>query len=147
MSCCYRENVGGATCDIIDNMDSTIWRRLSADSDQLYRSGQFGKAVEGYSEIISVYQDTLDSPDLALIYNNRGHAKYMMVDFYKAKDDYDRALKLDPCLAVAYYNRGTIHYRMGDFDLALDDFKMSIKLEPSNPEFSEGLRSCQQCLS
>ena len=71
----------------------------------------------------------------------------MTVDFYNAEDDYDRAVKLDPCLAVAYYNRGTIHYRMGDFDLALADFKMSIKLEPSNPEFSEGLHSCQQCLS
>ena len=144
MSSCYR--IECDTCDIIDIMDST-WRSLSADSDQHHRAGEFGKAVEGYSDIISVYQDTLDRQDLALIYNNRGHAKYMMVDFYKAKDDYDEALRLDPCLAVAYYNRGTIQYRMGDFGLALDDFKMSTKLEPSNPEFSEGLASCQQCLS
>ena len=127
-------------------MDS-IWRSLSADSDQHYSAGQFGKAVEGYSDIISVYQDTLDCRDLALIYNNRGHAKYMMVDFYQAKDDYDQAVRLDPRLAVAYYNRGTIQYRMGEFSLALDDFKMSTELEPSNPEFSEGLHSCQQCLS
>ena len=127
-------------------MDS-IWRSLSADSDQQYRAGQFGKAVESYSDIISVYQDTLDRQDLALLYNNRGHAKYMMVDFYKAKDDYDEAVRLDPCLAVAYYNRGTIQYRMGEFSLALADFKMSTKLEPNNPEFSEGLLSCQQCLS
>ena len=127
-------------------MDS-IWRSLSADSDQHYRAGQFGKAVGGYSDIISQYQDTLDSEDLALIYNNRGHARYMMVDFYQAIEDFDQAVRLDPCLAVAYYNRGTIQYRMGQFSLALADFKMSAKLEPSNPEFSEGLHSCQQCLS
>ena len=126
-------------------MDS-VWRSLSADSDQHYRAGDFGKAVEGYSDIISLYRDTLNSQDLALIYNNRGHAKYMMVDFYKAKDDFDEAVKLDPSLAVAYYNRGTIQYRMGEFDLALADFKMSTKLDPTNPEFSEGLNSCQQCL-
>ena len=127
-------------------MDS-MWRSLSADSDKHYRAGQFGKAVKGYSDIISFHQDTLDSRDLALVYNNRGHAKYMMVDFYEAKDDFDEAVRLDPCLAVAYYNRGTIHYRMGDFDLALSDFKMSTKLEPNNSEFSEGLHSCQQCLA
>ena len=126
-------------------MDS-VWRSLSADSGQHYRAGDFGKAVEGYSDIISLYRDTLNSQDLALIYNNRGHAKYMMVDFYKAKDDFDEAVKLDPSLAVAYYNRGTIQYRMGEFDLALTDFKMSTKLEPTNPEFSEGLNSCQKCL-
>ena len=71
----------------------------------------------------------------------------MLVDFYRAKEDFDEAVRLDPSLAVAYYNRATIQYRMGEFDLALSDFKMSCKLEPKNAEFSEGLASCASCLA
>ena len=87
-----------------------------------------------------------DNEKLALVYNNRGHAKYMLVDFYAARDDYDEAIKLDPKLSVAYYNRATINYRMGDFAPALDDFMMSCKLDPTNLEYREGLSSCQECL-
>ena len=124
-------------------MMATSWKDLSADSDQHYKSGEFGKAVKGYTQLLR--QGTPSSEEQALVYNNRGHAKYMMVDFYKAKEDFDEAIRLNPSLAVAFYNRGTIHYRMGDFNLALMDFQMCTKLEPNNPEFTEGLESCLEC--
>ena len=88
-----------------------------------------------------------DNASLALLYNNRGHAKYMMVNFYAARDDYDAAIRLDPGLAAARYNRATIYYRMGEFAPALEDFIAATKLEPENPEYQAGLQSCQQCLS
>ncbi len=51
---------------------------------------------------------------LALAHNNRGHVKYMRVDFADAVDDYTMALELDDQFAVAYYNRGLVHYRLGE---------------------------------
>lgn len=124
---------------------ATSWRQVLADSDRLYRETHFARAVESYTRLLGLLQDTDNTAQQAIAFNNRGHAKYMMVDFYKAMEDYDEAIKLDPSLAVAYYNRGTIQYRMGEFDLALQDFKMSTKLEPENVEFSEGLASCEEC--
>jgi tetratricopeptide (TPR) repeat protein len=52
--------------------------------------------------------------NIALAFNNRGHLKYLDVDFNGAVEDYENALKLDPILSSSYYNRGTIYYRMGE---------------------------------
>ena len=116
----------------------------TADCDQLYNSGEFGKAVECYTQAIE--NNCKDNSVLARLYNNRGHAKYMMVDFYSARDDYDIAVKIDPKLDIAFYNRATINYRMGDFKMALEDFNIATSLSPDNLEFKEGLQSCQECL-
>ena len=116
---------------------------VTADCDQIYSRGEFGKAVECYTRAI---QTCDDNSVLARLYNNRGHAKYMMVDFYSARDDYDVAVKLDPKLDIAFYNRATINYRMGDFKIALEDFNIATSLAPENLEFREGLQSCRECL-
>ncbi len=50
---------------------------------------------------------------IALAYNNRGHLKYLSVDFDGAVDDYNKALEYNVELSSCYYNRGTIFYRMG----------------------------------
>ena len=118
-----------------------------AEGDKLYANGEYDKAISCYSQLIAIYEkDTsdnkIDEAELALLYNDRGHAKYMMVDFYLARDDYDKAIELNPKLDVAYYNRATINYRMGDFTLALQDFSICTKLNPDNSEYREGLESC-----
>jgi len=125
----------------------------TSEGDRYYTCGDYKQAIVSYTQLIDKNShekdtkiDQLDKEKLALVYNNRGHAKYMLVDFYAARDDYDEAIKLDPKLSVAYYNRATINYRMGDFAPALDDFMMSCKLDPTNLEYREGLSSCQECL-
>ena len=122
--------------------DEALSVSVTADCDQFYSSGEFGKAVECYTRAI---ENCKDNSDLARLYNNRGHAKYMMVDFYSARDDYDIAVKFDPTLDIAFYNRATINYRMGDFNLALKDFSICTKLNPENKEYKEGLDSCHSC--
>jgi tetratricopeptide (TPR) repeat protein len=82
----------------------------------------------------------------ARAFNNRGHAKYMQVDFDRAVEDYDRAVELDPTLAAARYNRATIKYRMGKFSEALVDFEAACQMEPNNSEFAEGTAECKRAL-
>ena len=123
--------------------DEALSVSVTADCDQFYSSGEFGKAVECYTRAI---ENCKDNSDLARLYNNRGHAKYMMVDFYSARDDYDIAVKIDPKLDIAFYNRATINYRMGDFKIALEDFNIATSISPDNLEFREGLHRCQECL-
>ncbi|XP_046990853.1 uncharacterized protein LOC124595963 isoform X3 [Schistocerca americana] len=56
--------------------------------------------------------ENLRGKDAALAYNNRGHIRYLQVNFDGAIEDYDKAIAIDPDLAVAYYNRGTVFYRL-----------------------------------
>ena len=116
-----------------------------SEGDHYYRCGDYVQAVTCYTQTIN--NKSANNDVLALAYNNRGHAKYMMVDFYAARDDYDVAIQLNPKLAVAYYNRATINYRMGDFALALQDFIICCQLNPGNTEYKDGLNSCQMCLN
>ena len=76
--------------------------------------------------------------------NNRGHAKYMQVEFDEALKDYNEALELDSNLIVAKYNRGTILYRMGKFDQALEDLKRATEADKDNSEYQEALEKCQK---
>jgi len=121
-------------------------QKVSAECERHYNSGQFEKAEADYTELLGKYKDVKNDKVLALIYNNRGHARYMQVEFYTAKDDYDEALQLDPQLAPAHYNRATILHRMGRYAEALPGFQKSVTIEPKNGEFQEGLNQCQLCI-
>ena len=121
------------------------FKKVAGECARHYNSGEFEKAEESYTELLEKYKQT-EEKTLALIYNNRGHARYMQVEFYTAKDDFDVAIRLDPDLGSAFYNRATILYRMGNFTEALADFQRSVKIEPKNVEFLEGLKNCQMCI-
>jgi len=79
------------------------------------------------------------SEQLALAYNNRGHAKYKLVCFDAAIEDYNRSIYYQPNLAIAYYNRATVFYRMGDFQLAAADLQQTLHLDPSFSEANVAL--------
>lgn len=49
---------------------------------------------------------------LSLVYNERGHLKYLLVRFDGAIQDYTKAIELYPN-AITLYNRGQIYYRLG----------------------------------
>ena len=55
------------------------------------------------------------------MWNDRGHIKYLQVDFYAAVNDFTEAIKLDSGFAVPFYNRGQIHYRMGTYKINRND--------------------------
>ena len=46
-------------------------------------------------------------------WNDRGHLKYLQIDFCGAISDFTKSIELDKTFAIPYYNRGQIHYRMG----------------------------------
>ena len=49
---------------------------------------------------------------LSLAYNERGHLKYLLVNFDGAIEDYTKAIELYPN-AITLYNRGQVYYRLG----------------------------------
>lgn len=99
---------------------------LFEEAKTLVTAGSDTQAKDKYSEFIVYCHNLLDEggPEgttnganmkeiLALAYNNRGHLKYLSVDFDEAIDDYTKALECNQQLTLAFYNRGQIHYRLG----------------------------------
>nr|ACO15504.1 Tetratricopeptide repeat protein 32 [Caligus clemensi] len=80
-------------------------------------------------------------------HNDRGHAKYMQVDFTGALEDYDTAITLAPSHHVSYYNRATLNYRLGKFQDAIIDFRTALEKCPGNEDYQKGLEECEKELS
>ena len=122
-------------------MDS-ILTAMEAQVDKLYKERKFKEVEEMFSTFLKESESEADVIK-ARAFNNRGHAKYMQVDFDAGLKDLDEALKLDPSLAVAKYNRGTILYRMSKFEAALEDLKVAAEADKDNQEYQEALAKCQ----
>ena len=120
--------------------------QLIKEAKHLANCGENGKAEELYTRFIEQEGACCEKISLALARNNRGHLKYLKVDFYGAIKDYTEALKLDPNLAVSYYNRGQIHYRMGRFSVAIEDLKKAVELDPTFEDACMNLRQAEKDL-
>lgn len=106
---------------------------LFEEAKSLVVTGCDTEAQGKYSEFIIYCHNLLDGgvkqsesgkdmrEMLALAYNNRGHLRYLCVDFDDAIDDYTKAVEYNENLAVAFYNRGQIYYRLGTCDRAVCD--------------------------
>ena len=121
-------------------MDS-ILTALESNVEKLYKEKKFKEVEEMFTTFLKESQSEPNHIK-ARAYNNRGHAKYMQVQFEASLKDYDEALKLDPTLPVAKYNRGTIKYRMSKFESALDDLKGALELDKDNTEYQEAHDMC-----
>lgn len=78
----------------------------------------YSDAIKELSKLIELAEKHTEGREslngfLARVWNDRGHLKYLQVDFYGAMADFTQAIKLDSDFAVPFYNRGQIHYRMG----------------------------------
>lgn len=106
-------------------------------------NGKYAEAELALSRILEKIDPSLiPARDLALLYNDRGQARYQQVKFYEAVEDYDLGIRLYSREGSMHYNRSTILYRMGDYTEALSGFKKAVELAPENAEFKAGLESC-----
>lgn len=91
------------------------------DSAKLLRnSGYNSDALKELNKLIDLSKKCKEQSEslnqlLSRAWNDRGHLKYLKVDFDAAIYDYTQAIELDKNFAVPYYNRGQIHYRMGTY--------------------------------
>jgi tetratricopeptide (TPR) repeat protein len=60
----------------------------------------------------------------------RGLARAKTDNFFKAMDDFDRALQINPKLANALAYRGLCHEQFGDYDKAIADLTEAARLAP-----------------
>ena len=120
---------------------------IEREATNLMTNGDIENAKKLYTNFIEKHEETSNGKAiLALARNNRGHLRYLTVDFHGAVQDYTVAIQLDPSLAVSYYNRGQIHYRMGRFQLAIDDLERALDIDPNFTDARDNLTQARQDL-
>ena len=82
----------------------------------------YSQAEECFSNVIS------DIPNLAEAYYNRAITREMQGKLIDAKDDLDKAIKINPVFAKAYFNRGINHYNQGNLNDAMKDLSKAGEL-------------------
>jgi tetratricopeptide (TPR) repeat protein len=118
---------------------------VEKEANDCMTNGDVEKAKQLYTRFIEGQKNsTNDKKTLALATNNRGHLRYLTVDFHGAIEDYTAAIELDPCLPVSYYNRGQIHYRMGRFQLAIDDLEKALELDQNFVDARDNLSQAKK---
>uniref|UniRef100_A0A8C3B8N9 Tetratricopeptide repeat domain 32 n=1 Tax=Cairina moschata TaxID=8855 RepID=A0A8C3B8N9_CAIMO len=99
--------------------------------------------LHGFSASSLCLPSSSASRDLATAFNNRGHIRYLRVEFAAAMEDYAAAIESQPGFEVPYYNRGLVLYRLGCFDEAIKDFRKVLEL---NPQFEDAALSLKQAI-
>ena len=94
----------------------TRWQKLPCIRAHAVRSQADRKQAQGKNKAaIAKYNLVLNlSPDLGVVYSNRGAAKSALGDYIGAIEDYDKAIQLSPSNTKVYYNRGRAKGLIGE---------------------------------
>ncbi|MGO9269918.1 MAG: tetratricopeptide repeat protein [Terriglobia bacterium] len=96
------------------------WSRCQ-DSDAYLR-------IDGCTAVIQGGGQT--SPNLARAFYNRGAAYATAVQYDRAIQDFDQAIRLEPDFAEAFNGRGSAYSDEGQYDRAIQDYDEAIRLTP-----------------
>ncbi|DAZ92496.1 TPA: hypothetical protein N0F65_012726 [Lagenidium giganteum] len=105
------------------------------EGNEFFKTGEFPKAVERYSEAIK------RDPSNAVYYANRAAAYTKLMSFTEAKRDCEKALEIDPTYAKAYTRMGAVQFFMKEYHKARETYEKGLAVDPQNQECVEGLRN------
>jgi arylsulfatase A-like enzyme/Flp pilus assembly protein TadD len=110
------------------DFDPETWNYLGV---AYWNTGRFDEALEAYERALS-----LDS-NYAIVFNNRGSlflSRYFKDkradDLAHAREDFRKAVELDPKYASAWNGLGVSSSQRGDLDDAITAWKMAVELKP-----------------
>lgn len=100
---------------------------LNVGRAQLYNE-KFSEAIESFNTVIRV------KPKLPEAYFLRGIAKYNLMDYLGAEQDYSKAIEFKPNYTYALKYRGHTRYNLKKYYLAINDFEQAISLDATDPD-------------
>jgi len=109
------------------------------EAEALEKSGDNAKTTEAAFDrfILSYENQEVEVKEqfqkqLPFVYNSRGLARYLQVEFELAIEDFSKAIELNASVANFYYNRGLIEFRLKDFGSARVDLLKTLQLDPAH---------------
>lgn len=118
--------------------------RRSLEALQTHRPGSaLTLLAQGYAwdksapeQAMASYSEVLErNPQDVIALVNRGALKGNNGDFAGAKEDFRRALEIDPSYGLPYFNLGSILREEKRFDESIDALRNAVRLEPERPRY------------
>ncbi|KAM9724544.1 sperm-associated antigen 1 [Menidia menidia] len=130
--------VGGSTGEPV-NLDAPCGAlplplcRLKNEGNLLFKNGQFGDALEKYTQAIQGYTDSgIDSPeDLCILYSNRAACKLKDGNSQECIQDCTRALELQPFSLKPLLRRAMAYESLERYQKAYVDYKTVLQIDMS----------------
>jgi hypothetical protein len=97
-------------------------KALLKQGNDLFREKRFAEALVTYTQAIDA------DPNYAAAWDSRGAAYAKTGSYDAARQDYDKAISLNPKNGHAYLNRAILNRKTGNGQSYLDDLKMSAQL-------------------
>jgi tetratricopeptide (TPR) repeat protein len=66
------------------------------------------------------------------LYYEKGKGYAERDEWFKAWEQFDKAIQIDPDYAKAYYNRGISSYNLDRYEDAINDYTMAIQIDPDD---------------
>ena len=96
--------------------------------EQAYNSGGYAKAIELYTQVITMDPDHLNA------YLQRGFCHSLQREYDAAVADFSSVIERKKDHLWAYTSRGSAYGKLGKQDLAIRDFDTVLQLDPGNQE-------------
>jgi tetratricopeptide (TPR) repeat protein len=95
-----------------------------------YKLGETDKAEADFYRVIET-EDKDNKNALAMAYMHRGQSyHHELRQIYKALEDYNKALELDPKVEWAYNNRAAVYTELKQYDKALENYNEALEINP-----------------
>jgi tetratricopeptide (TPR) repeat protein len=103
-------------------------------------------AIQDYTQVLQREPEKAKTPELAIIWYQRGFAHARLGQRKEAVADHSRALALDSNLADAWIDRAGAYRELREYEKAVADYTQAIKRKPRNPELLavRGAIYCEQ---
>ena len=107
---------------------SEYLKRISPDSVRILvpgEGGEFGKAIEIFSEVINFDQNWAEA------WNKRATVFYLIGEFKKSQDDIDKVLAIEARHFGALAGQGLVNIQLKNYEKAILSYEQAKEIHPS----------------
>lgn len=112
----------------------------SYEADRLFKQGKYEEAILAYNEVVKMRPS-----DMKSIYN-RGRSYEEVGKLAEAKEDFERALKIDPTSENVLISIGSWYYNKQDFEAAEYHYQLALKNHPNSAQSNFQVARAEQKL-
>lgn len=113
-----------------------------AEGDNLYKQGEYKKAIESYNTALELTGENLDKNCLVA----RSKCYLQLGDTEKALNDAEQSLSEEKEFHKGLFQKAEVLYCMGDFEMALVFYHRGHKIRPELQEFRLGIQKAQEAI-
>ncbi|KAH6936395.1 hypothetical protein HPB50_016455 [Hyalomma asiaticum] len=109
---------------------------VKQEGNDLFKAGDFAGALDKYTKALSI----ADSPERAVVLNNRAAANLKLHRYEDALKDASEVLELNPSDVKALFRRSQAYEALGKVDEAFKDARKILHIDPKNSAVQQNLR-------